>query len=199
MRLFSLFSLLVSLLMPLAGQAFTAVASVSGHAGETLYAAWNHPTQKEADALALKGCRLAAKETGIANLASKCVIVQRQKSAGGGAMVCGEDGCAYTTAYATQQGAVDAAYKICAQSYKNCQQTGITSWWDEAGYRKQLLKAVKGGGSCSPPTGRNVRSQTQCNNGDCLRTFENGCQVRFQAAYCHDPFSGRWEWKPDGC
>lgn len=52
---------------------------------------------------------------------------------------------------------------------------------------------------CSPPPDRVVRYRDQCYNGDCVRTFENGCKKRFQAPYCYDALSGEWTWKPDGC
>jgi len=191
--------LCASLLMPLLSYGFSSVAHVSDHTRETIYAAWNYLTQSEADKVALEGCRASARKNGVAALAGKCAIVQRQKGPGGGALVCGEDGCAYTSGYETQQKAVDAAYEVCARSYKDCQQTGITAWWDEAGYRKQPPKNAVEGKTCKPPAGKAVLSRTQCNNGACIRTFEDGCQIRFEAPYCHDPITGRWEWKPDGC
>ena len=53
--------------------------------------------------------------------------------------------------------------------------------------------------ACNPPTGKTLRYSDNCYNGDCVRTFENGCQKRFQAPYCYDALSGGWSWKPDGC
>ena len=193
------FSLLALLNVPTLSHAFSAVALVPGHAPTTIYAGWNWPTQKEADKAALDGCRASAKQSAIPNLANKCQVDFRQKGAGGGAIVCGASECAYTGGYATRQAAADAAYENCAASFKDCQKTDITAWWDEAGYPKKPLRAAGQAKTCSPPAGQAVRSKTHCNNGDCIRTFENGCQVRFQAKYCHDPVSGKWEWKPDGC
>jgi hypothetical protein len=54
-------------------------------------------------------------------------------------------------------------------------------------------------GKCQPPGGKVVRYTDRCTNGDCTRSFENGCSVRFQAPYCYDIASGQWTWKPDGC
>ena len=59
--------------------------------------------------------------------------------------------------------------------------------------RPKKLKA------CNPPTGKTLRYTDNCYNGDCVRTFENGCQKRFQAPYCYDALGGNWTWKPDGC
>jgi hypothetical protein len=188
------------LLLPGVSHAYTAVASLQGHSVSTMYAGWNFSTQKTADAAALDGCRKTAKANGLSKLASKCEVIHRQKGPGAGAMVCGKIGCTIRTGYDTEQDAVDEAYQQCEQEgYGNCQKTDITNWWDDAGYRKQAVKDVQPAKTCGPPPGRTVRSTTQCNNGDCTRTFENGCTVKFQAPYCHDPFSGKWEWKPDGC
>lgn len=52
---------------------------------------------------------------------------------------------------------------------------------------------------CQPPKGRVLRYSDNCQNGDCVRTFENGCSKRFQAPYCYDMLQQRWTWKPDGC
>lgn len=54
-------------------------------------------------------------------------------------------------------------------------------------------------GKCQPPSGKVLRYSDRCTNGDCTRTFENGCSVRFQAPYCYDLLSSSWKWKPDGC
>ena len=52
---------------------------------------------------------------------------------------------------------------------------------------------------CQPPAGKLLRYSDNCQNGDCVRTFENGCSKRFQAPYCFDPMQNRWTWKPEGC
>lgn len=53
--------------------------------------------------------------------------------------------------------------------------------------------------NCEPPAGQPLRYRDSCINGDCVRTFNNGCQKHFQAPYCYDLLQGRWDWKPDGC
>jgi hypothetical protein len=62
-----------------------------------------------------------------------------------------------------------------------------------------LASAAGGGATCQPPTGKVLRYSDRCYNGDCTRTFENGCSKRFRAPYCYDALEGRWDWKPDGC
>lgn len=200
-RAFSLaLTLLTCLMLPAISHAYSAVAWVQEHPVSTVYAGWNFPSQKVADATALEGCRKTAKENGLSKVASKCKVMHRQKGAGAGALVCGNTGCSTSTGYDTRQDAVDRAYLLCQQhDYGDCRDTDITNWWDDAGYPKELPKKINVAKTCGPPPGRTVRSTYQCNNGDCTRTFENGCTVRFEAPYCHDPATGKWEWKADGC
>lgn len=196
----SILPVLACLLLPGLSHTHSAVAWAQGNPVTTIYVGWNFSTQKAADAKALNGCRKAAKELGLSKVAAECKVQHRQADPGAGAIVCGKDGCSMNTGADTTQEAVDAAYQYCEQqNYVECQKTEITSWWDEAGYRKKTVPTVAPTKVCGPPPGRTVRSTYQCNNGDCTRTFENGCMVRFQAPYCHDPATGKWEWKADGC
>jgi hypothetical protein len=201
MRGFScILTVLACLLLPGVGHAHSAVAWVYGHSVNTIYAGWDFPTQKAADAAAVEGCRKTAQESGLSKLTTKCQVRHRQKGPGAGAIVCGAIGCAMSTAAGSEQDAVEAAYQSCEQQkHIECQKTEIMSWWDDAGYGKETVRKTAPAKVCGPPPGRTVRSTYQCNNGDCTRTFENGCTVKFQAPYCRDPFSGKWEWKPDGC
>jgi hypothetical protein len=200
-RAFPVFlALLTCLLIPGVSHAYSAVAGADEDTVLTIYAGWNFSTQKEADSRALAGCRAAAKKNGMAKAAANCKVSHRQKGPGGGAIVCGKTGCSLSTGYDSEQDAVDRAYQQCEEhKYVECQKTGMTHWWDEAGYPKQPARNAAPTKACGPPPGRTVRSTYQCNNGDCTRTFENGCTVRFQAPYCHDPLTGKWEWKADGC
>lgn len=185
---------------PLPSHAHSAVAWVSGQPVLTIYAGWNFSTQTKADQRALQGCRKLAKENNLSQLASKCKVGHRQKNPGAGAIVCGTSGCASEAGYRSQQEAMDVAYKSCeAENYGDCTRDGITTWWDDSGYRVGTTRTVSTPRICIPPAGRAVRSATQCTNGDCTRTFENGCSIRFQASYCRDLTSGNWDWKPDGC
>ena len=199
-RLSRLLALLACLLLPGLSHAYSAVAWVKGHPVGTIYAGWNFPSQAKADLMALQGCRTAAKKVGLPKNDSSCAVLHRQKGPGGGAMVCGKADCFMQTGSDTEQDAMDEAYQLCEQNHSGeCQKTNIASWWDDAGYPKKIVKNIATAKSCGPPPGRTVRSRYECNNGDCTRTFENGCTVRFQAPYCHNPSNGQWEWKPDGC
>lgn len=56
------------------------------------------------------------------------------------------------------------------------------------------------GNTSSASTQRNFTSCTnQCVNGNCLRTFPDGSQERWQAPRKYDPFSGDWKWDTSGC
>lgn len=44
-----------------------------------------------------------------------------------------------------------------------------------------------------------VTCNTQCNNGDCFRTYSDGRQVRFQAEQKWNPFKNQFEWDSGSC
>ncbi len=195
MKRFYLF--LVALLFAASGHAATTVAFVKDHAADTIFIAWSHPTQASADALALKGCRGLAKKAGSNG---KCVIGGRYTQLGFGAIVCGKDDCAWVAGRPTAQAAADDAHRQCiAGDIADCKGSDILTWTEKVGGPQPVIKRAAAVKQCSPPAGKAVRSTTRCNNGACTRTFENGCTVQFEAPYCRNPFSGQWEWKPDGC
>lgn len=53
--------------------------------------------------------------------------------------------------------------------------------------------------NCSPPKGDRQQYEDECTNGDCVRTYSNGCKKRIQASHCYDSLQGDWVWKIDGC
>lgn len=196
-RIALFFITLICLQLSSASNAATAIAFVPGQVPDTIAVAWNHPTQQAADLAALKACRGFAKGKGVGGT---CKVGGRPVKLGAGALVCGKRECAWATGYDTRQEAADAAYRSCVNSdFGDCNGTGISNWIDQVGGKGALVPKAAPLKTCSPPAGKMVRSTSRCTNGDCTRTFENGCTVRFQAPYCHDPFSGKWEWKPDGC
>lgn len=107
--------------------AFTSISAVPGE-NSTLYRASNYETQAAADNSALTGCRTAARNSGHAETAKKCAVLDRSRGPGYGALVCGDEGCAWRTGYESAQAAADAAYDVCSANDKNCQQTNIESW-----------------------------------------------------------------------
>jgi hypothetical protein len=190
---------LLAFLFASIGNAATSVAYVDGRSAQTIYIAWNQPNQATADSFALKGCRDAAKKSG-SKAGEKCAVSSRYTDLGAGAVVCGQGGCAWVVGQPSEQEAADQAYRDCVgQGKGNCNATNITTWTEKVGDGKPARSHAAPAKQCSPPAGRAVRSTTHCNNGACSRTFDNGCTVQFEAPYCHNPFTGQWEWKPDGC
>jgi hypothetical protein len=117
--------------------AFTSFSQVPGDIS-TLFRANNFDTQAKADKAALTGCRTAARKNGHAKTAKKCVVVDRSRGPGYGALVCGDGGCAWRTGYDSAQAAADDAYGVCHANYTNCQQTNIDSWLDTAGFPHEV-------------------------------------------------------------
>lgn len=185
--------------LPLTAHCHSSVAHVPGKPVGTIYAAWSYPTVREADEAAVKGCQSEARKNRIATQKRSCTVFHRQAVPGAGAIICGAKGCSVSSGFSSKDEAMVSAYRQCERDgFKDCQRTGITTWVDEAEYRGATsnLQVEKG---CAPAAGKTLRSTYRCQNGDCLRTFENGCTVRFQAPFCFDTLKSTWEWKPDGC
>lgn len=49
------------------------------------------------------------------------------------------------------------------------------------------------------PTGPSIRCQSQCVNGNCVVTYENGCKVRVRVKARMDPFTSQWTYPSPGC
>jgi Domain of unknown function (DUF4189) len=193
----ALFSMLC---LPLPSYSHSSVAYVPGMPLRTIYAAWNYPTQQQADAFALKGCRAEARMNQVPKKKAACTVFHRQSVPGAGAVVCGTKGCSVSTGFGSKDDAMISAYRQCEQhGYQDCQRTEITNWIDIAGYKHADSDTRGSTKACSPPPGKSVHSTYRCQNGDCVRTFANGCSFRFQAAHCFNPMKSTWEWKPDGC
>lgn len=179
-------------------QAFSAFASIKGYASDSLAYSYNYGSQKEADRHSLALCRKIAEENGIGHLAKKCAVALRGKGPGFGAFTCGDNGCAYVTGYDSSQDAVDAAYDVCDKSYRNCRGENIKYGEDTAGFGAQRTKNSVQGKNCIPNTSQRS-CQSQCTNGDCLVTYQNGCKVRVQVTPQFNPMNNSWEYLSPGC
>lgn len=177
--------------------AFTSISTIDGQVGNSWYRSNNYESQKEADRAALEGCRSEARKNGIANLAAKCKIVTRGKGPGYGALVCGDNGCNWSTGYESGQEAVNAAYSGCAKKYTNCRSENITYWEDFAGFSNKQNSKVSGG-DCRPRT-THLRCQSSCTNGDCIVSYENGCKMRVQVSPRYDGFQNQWVYPSPSC
>jgi len=176
----------------------SSIATINGHAGEAFFYASNYESQKEADIVALEGCRSEARKNDIGNLAKKCVITLRGKTPGYGAMTCGDNGCATVAGYVSLQSAVDAAYNLCLESYTNCIDKNITGWEDFVGFSKKTVAVAPAPASCRPRTS-SIRCTSSCSNGNCLVTYENGCKMRVQVSPSLDPFTNQWTYPSPSC
>ncbi len=186
--------------LPLPSHSHSSVAHVAGMPLRTIYAAWNYPTQQQADAFALKGCRAEARTNQVPAKRAACTVFHRQSVPGAGAIVCGTTGCSVSSGFSSTDDAMISAYRQCERDgFQDCQRTGITNWIDTAGYSDKNSSSRGSTKMCSPPPGKTVHSAYRCQNGDCVRTFTNGCSIRFQADYCFNPAKSAWEWRPDGC
>ncbi|VVE39750.1 hypothetical protein PCE31106_04074 [Pandoraea cepalis] len=102
----------------------------------------------------------------------------------------------------TQTSAVQDAFAVC-QRAGQCSLDSAQVWFD-SGQRPGRRLPTPQAASVSPapcriPTGQVVRMQTRCVEGACVRTYENGCTIRFQAAHCLDKGTSQYVWRPNGC
>jgi hypothetical protein len=193
-----LFCALLICLFPGMSQAHLSVADVDGYPTSTIYVSYNYASQKEADNKALEGCRATAKKNGLTQLEKKCTVISRAKNPGYGALVCGDKGCSWSTAYDDMQTAVDHAYDDCSKSYGNCQRDNIPNWDDEAGFRQSSQVVAAQSQSCRPNKS-NISCRFQCTNGSCIVTYENGCKMSVQVQPRYNPFTNQWEYPSPAC
>lgn len=179
-------------------QAFTAIASIDNQVKNSFWSAYNFQTQKEANSSALNGCRTEAKKNGIGKIARQCKITMIAKGPGYGALTCGDDGCGFVTGYDSSQGAADAVYASCIESYKNCADKEITYWEDTAGFNGKRTPKVDNNNSCRPNT-PTIRCSSSCTNGNCVVSYENGCKMRVQINPKFNPFNNQWEYPSPSC
>jgi hypothetical protein len=61
-----------------------------------------------------------------------------------------------------------------------------------------VSKSSQSGGDCRPRTSQ-LTCQSQCYNGDCEVTYQNGCKVRVQVNPKFDPFTSQWTYPSPSC
>lgn len=52
--------------------------------------------------------------------------------------------------------------------------------------------------SCRPNT-PTIRCSSQCTNGNCMVTYDNGCQMRVQVRASYNPSTNQWVYPPPSC
>ncbi len=171
-----------------------AVANVQTPSGNHYFWKTSAPSVSAAEKIAMKNCKEEKKKQGYK---SDCVIIGSGKGPVYLAFFEASNG-GFGWGYSSdRQSAIDTAYLKCSE-YGECPRTATSVVFDE-GPNVALVANNQLGKQCSPPTSGTVRYRYSCNNGDCLKTYENGCTIRFQAKQCFNPFTNQWEWKPDGC
>ena len=102
----------------------------------------------------------------------------------------------------TQASVVQDAFVVC-QRGGQCSPDSAQVWFDNGQRPARRLPPPQAAQLsptyCRIPTGRVIRMQTRCVNGACVRLYENGCIVRFQAARCFDKATNQYVWRPNGC
>ena len=171
--------------------ASAAIAYVETEQGFHYWWVGGKRTQKQAKAEVLKKCKEEAKKL---KTTEPCKTMSSNGPAYWAVYHSDEAGIGFAS-NPDRQSAINSAYEFCQEGGRTCPDTAAAVWYDEG----QSPAPTKASGKCSPPPGQTLRYSDRCVNGDCTRTFENGCQVRFQAAYCFDPFQQQWTWKPNGC
>ena len=70
-----------------------------------------------------------------------------------------------------------------------------------AGKSRKLSSAPPAGPYPAQPAKRPgvVSCNTNCNNGDCYRTYDSGRKVHFQAKHRYDALQGNWIWDAGSC
>lgn len=104
--------------------AYTALAGIDGRPN-TFSVAAGHPSQDEANQIALAACRSIGKQD-----AEKCYLIAQATSAGFGALVCATSGCGYVTGYGTAKEAEAEASRICKNIYQGCNSKPQKTWTD---------------------------------------------------------------------
>ena len=185
--------------------AHTSVAGIAQHP-EVLRMAYGYSTSHAADEAALGACREAARKAKLS--AQDCGVAHRANSPGWTAVVCAPDArdCGMASGLDSKEGAFAAARDLCSGTYPGRCTTNFMAFYDSfepptppKSQQKKPPAQPTLTASCLPPRGETVRYRYSCHNADCVRTYENGCQEKFQAPYCWNPLHEKFEFMPDGC
>lgn len=151
-------------------------------------------TQKEARTKAKSGCqsytKKVCKNVNTFNTLEPYVAVAQSKT------------WVEATSAQTIDIAVDNALNRCASHTDkddvcNIVWKGINRKLDTA---KQVIPpaSAKNKKSCRPNTNP-IRCHSNCINGDCVVTYENGCKIQIQVSPKYDPFENHWKYPAPQC
>ncbi|WP_411829102.1 DUF4189 domain-containing protein [Pandoraea sputorum] len=183
----------------LSSLAASAVAGVHTASGLRYVYVTNQTSMAKAKLAALNRCRtqLASGSRG-----GRCEVLMAGNGPAYWAVVHASNGEVGVALGDTQDSALQDAFVVC-QRGGQCSTDGARVWFDSGqrpGKRLPPPQAAQAApAQCRIPTGQVVRMRTQCVNGECTRTYENGCTIRFQAARCLDKETHSYTWRPNGC
>lgn len=179
--------------------AASAVAGVRTASGMRYIYVTNQTSMAKAKLAALERCRARLASGG---RGGRCEVLMAGNGPAYWAVVHATNGEVGVALGDTEASAVQDAFVVC-QRGGECSLEGAYVWYDSGqrpGKRPPPPKAAQAAPTqCRIPTGQVVRMRTQCVNGECVRTYENGCTVRFQAARCLDKDTQSYVWRPNGC
>lgn len=181
-----------------ASPVFAAHSIAAAESGDEIRYYWNtnQPSRKIAEQKVMKTCSDNAKRN---NHKGKCKLLGSGTGPKYIVFFHTKSGSGFgVSSNGNRQQAIDDAYTECTKQGE-CPDTAAKVDFDEGEQPLRQAKAVTVNDNCSPPAGKTLRYSDRCFNGDCTRTFENGCTKRFQAPYCYDSFQQKWDWKPNGC
>lgn len=180
-------------------RAHTSLALIENQSTKSWFVSAGYDSQQEAGQDAAEGCRVTARQRGIANLAKTCKVVARALGPGYGAMACAEGGCSWSMGHDTAQAAIDAAYELCLKNYAKCQDADIPTWSDAKGFAvKPSTRKPQAAADCRPRT-NHLQCTSSCKNGSCMVTYENGCKVPVQVQPQFNPMTNAWDYPAPSC
>ena len=178
-----------SLIISIPTNAASAIASIKGHSTELNGISVGYASESKAKEQAIKSCKETARKDGIKG---GCHVVISGKGPGYLAISFGDDGAGYGFA-GTVQGAVDLAAEACQKSFNNCEIKNVRYWTDN------FSPAPIGSNTNCRPNTPTIRCSSRCTNGDCVVTYENGCQMRVRVSPRFDGISNQWTYPSPSC
>ncbi len=96
--------------------------------------------------------------------------------------------------------AIETATKKCAEKAgRECKSEGVGAIRGNTKSNSPPVRvAAPEAPSCRPKTAQ-IRCESNCVNGDCIVTYENGCKIRVQVQPRFDPFSNQWKYPSPSC
>ncbi|WP_353191797.1 DUF4189 domain-containing protein [Pandoraea pnomenusa] len=181
------------------GLAASAVAGVRTASGFRLIYVTNQTSMAKAKIAAMNRCRV---QFASGSRGGRCEVLMAGNGPAYWAVVRASNGEVGVALGDTEAAAIQDAFVVCERGGQ-CSLDNAQVWIDNGQRPGQRLPppqaAQAAQAQCKIPTGQIIRMQTRCDNGQCVRTYENGCTVRFQASRCFDKETNSYIWQPKAC